>query len=87
MSNICQDMLEFSTFVRIYGLQLNLSNPTKPTKKRNKLDITNRKKISPWSVMLDFFECSENCDVASNLERYDQTLPHKVEVATVVVYI
>ena len=86
MSNICQDMLEFSTFVRIYGLQLNLRNPTKPTKKRNISDITNRKKIPPM-VILDFFECSENCDVASNLERYDQTLPHKVEVATVVVYI
>ena len=79
-------MLEFSTFVRIYGLQQNLSNPRKPTKKRNKLDITNRKKNQPM-VILDFFECSENCDVASNLERYDQTLPHKVEVATVVVYI
>ena len=86
MSNICQDMLEFSTFVRIYGLQLNLSNPTKPTKKRNISDITNTQKNQPM-VILDFFECSENCDVASNLERYDQTLPHKVEVATVVVYI
>ena len=70
--------------------QLNLSNPTKPTKKRNKLDIKNTvcqtKKNQPM-VILGFFECSENCDVASNLERYDQTLPHKVEVATVVVYI
>ena len=45
-----------------------------------------QKEMQPM-VILDFFECSENCDVASNLERYDQTLPHKVEVATVVVYI
>ena len=57
-----------------------------PQKQQNKLGITNRKKIQPM-LILDFFECSENCDVASNLERYDQTLPHKVEVATVVVYI
>ena len=45
-----------------------------------------QKEMQPM-VILDFFECSEIYDVASNLERYDQTLPHKVEVATVVVYI
>ena len=48
--------------------------------------LQTEKKNKPM-VILDFFECSENYDVASNLERYDQTLPHKVEVATVVVYI